>query len=189
MPRLVLCILLLFFLPASVQAHGGGEGGAPGETIFISATGSLYEVVLKAHRHPPGEEMEVFFLLSEYESNAPVKGASLEVEAKGEGGFRVSGRAKETQSPGVYRLPLTFPAEGEYLFDLTIQAAQGADLLVVSGFWLTSPEAASNSAPSGVSIWMLAGSALGALLAGVLGFLLGRASARRTQAERANERT
>lgn len=118
--------------PAS--AHGGEDHSTPGATTApaaapvaarqpgFGADGTAFQVVLA-----PQKAGITIIYLADMDSNAPVGGASLEVEAAGR-----QGKAEPSAAEGVYTLAWAPPEGGA---DVTIIAsAQGKDdLLLVAG--------------------------------------------------------
>jgi hypothetical protein len=145
-----------------------------------ASTGSVFEVVLKA---PPltGEAVTAQVFVAEVSSNAPVSDAVIDMEAKGDGGFRESVRAQSTQTPGVYEVAISLPGEGEFLFDVSVQAAGKADLLSLSGVFAGPAEPASGGGGANIPLLLAA-----AALAAGLGFGVGRLSGRRVSAPKAS---
>lgn len=161
-------------------AHGGEdhahEEPAVSPTLaplpnVAAGEGSAFEVVLKTPPLVPGEPLRAQVFVSDRETNAPVEGATIDIEAKGADGFREVARAEVTPSPGVYALSLTPPGPGEFLFDVTVQAPPRADLLSLKGEFLAAEDAAPPSTPLGWPLLL----AVGALTLG-LGFGFGRLS-------------
>jgi hypothetical protein len=180
-------LAVVFGAPCFVWAHGGEdhEHAAPalvtaGLPNVAASTGSVFEVVLKA---PPitGEAVTAQIFVAEVASNAPVSGAVVALEAKGDGGFRESVQAQATKTPGIYEVAISLPGEGKFLFDLSVQAGGKADLLSLSGVFAGPAEPSRGGRGSNVSLLLAAA----ALAAGV-GFAVGRLSGRRVSTPKAS---
>src|SRR5215212_1465566 len=89
---------LLLAIPSLTLAHNGedhGEKAAPiitQEGAVITATGKAFEAVIKIPYAPLGSETKARVMISEYETNAPVSGADLDLTFKGANGFKASGK-------------------------------------------------------------------------------------------------
>jgi hypothetical protein len=172
---------LLWLIPFLALAHGGEDHGdntsAPLSTTngaIASATGSVFEVVLKAAEITPGEASSVRVLVSDVETNTPIKEASIEISMKSASARLFTGKATPTKADGIYEFSTTFPAVGVYSFDLTVQAKGRADLLALSGFEVKSL-ALTLSGSSALPLPLLLGGGLGIFFVAVmLGFSLGR---------------
>lgn len=120
----------LLTLPTAVLAHSGHDHGAaeppppppaaagPG----AGGTGDFFEAVLKLS----GESGSLLYL-ADVDSNAPIAGAAIEIDA---GGWQ--GRGETTGSPGVYFLAWPFPAAPVDV-TLTVSADGRDDLILLSG--------------------------------------------------------
>jgi membrane fusion protein, heavy metal efflux system len=172
---------LLWFIPMLALAHGGDDHQDKAVSALsdphaevASATGSVFEVVLKAEEITPNKEVSVRVLVSDVETNAPIKEASIMVSMKSASARLFSGKATPTKTDGIYEFPATFPAVGVYGFDLTIQAAGRADLLVIPGFEVRPPAMAiSGSSLLALPVLLVGGLGL-FILALFIGFFLGR---------------
>ena len=182
MLKLISCLFCVLFASSTALAHGGEDHGdkaavplSTNNGVVASVMGSVFEVVLKAPIITPGEEIKVRLLLSDFESNAPVKEASIDIEMKSASARLFSGKASPTKTDGVYEFSTTFPSEGMYSFDLTIQAKDRADLLAISGFEVKVSEAAPETNATPLKTPMLVGGGLGIFFFSLaLGFTLGR---------------
>lgn len=175
---------LLLLDPTRVLAHEGHDHGgsavaplpaAPATSKFV-ATSEDFEVVGVLS----SETLTLY--LDDARTNQPIDGAVLEVVADGQPGL--SAKA-ERQSPGTYRLALKSPLPaGTYALTLTIESAQGSDLL--TGKLVHSPtDAVASGAPeaSRFSWKPWAGGALILVVGGVAASIVKRrrASRRRTE--------
>lgn len=150
------------------RAHGGEDHSAPSAAApaappaarlpGFGADGTAFQVVLA-----PQAGGTTLVYLADIDTNAPVAGASLTVEAAG-----WQGQAEATAADGVYTLAWAPSPEGG---DVTILASVGGseDLLLVSGVRQTATPAAVVSADQ-ANHWLHwgGGGALGVLLAGAV---------------------
>jgi cobalt-zinc-cadmium efflux system membrane fusion protein len=177
-------ILLLFLLFSSGQAlaHGGedhSEAPAPiasSDGLVASATGSAFEVVIKSSPIQPNKESTLRLMLSDFETNEPIQNATINLDLKGTN-FKTKVSAKSTKTPGIYEFTATFPAEGDYTFDLAIEANKKADLLVVNGFAL---KPLVSDAQASQSLFWITGSGIAVIFL-LLGFGLGRIGRKQKQ--------
>lgn len=177
---LVGAAMLLGSLPIA-RAHEGHDHGAP---TAVSAPAPLAGPKFVA----ASEDFELIGVLSrdaltvyldDTRTNRPIDDATLEIAAEG-----LSGKATR-EAPGTYRLALKSPLPaGSYALTLSVDAAQGSDLLVAK-LDVAPPsvaaEAITSSSPLGWKLLM--GSAL-LLVVFAAAFLLlkrQRASRRRTE--------
>jgi membrane fusion protein, heavy metal efflux system len=174
-------ILLLSVLSWSASAHGGEEHGGVAavppsrdQGVVASASGSVFEVVLKSAAIQPGVDSTVRVLVSDFETNLPINGAIVDIELKDASQRLLAAKATETKTSGVYELTANFPKKGSYSFDLTIQAEKRADLLAVSGFVVGSPEEAVTITTNTLPLLIGGGVAL-FFVAFFFGFFIGRA--------------
>lgn len=151
---------------ASASAHGGHEDApasppppaSPAEGPGIAAQGEVFEVVAK----PAANGMLLF--LAEIDSNRPVAGAAIEVEATGAAPWQ--GMAEATGSPGIYALPWS-PVAAPSDLTLTVQAGEAFDLLLLGGLARPAPvmvAAEPPATPADWRRWTVGGGSAGAAL-------------------------
>lgn len=118
-------------------AHGGEDHGAappppsssdPGQRQASTSSSSL-EAVLRWPAAAAGEVVTFRVLLSHFDSNAPVEGATvtLDLTAPGAGGALPSLTLKETPSPGVYEAFVKANVDGVHAAALTVVAGELVD--------------------------------------------------------------
>lgn len=163
--------LAILMAPMASWAHGGedhGDAPAPVAAVAGVATGpravavsALFEVVVALD----GNTLVLY--VDDYNTNAPVTGATVEVDGGG-----VSGKATET-APGVYSIVApSLAAPGAYPLALTIEAGDAADLISAALTVKVPPVAAGvthTHAWSEYAVWAGAGGIVlvGGLLIGV----------------------
>ncbi len=177
LPRTLLCAALAAILslaPLHAQAHGGEDHGAAAPpasaplpvtvTLGAGTEGTAFQAVLM----PVAKDGSTTLFLADIDTNAPVDGAVIEVEA---GSWQ--GRAVATGAPGTYTLAWLPPAEGA---DVTLAvAADGRDdLLLAQAVRLPAP--AGGAAPPAMAHWAhwSGGAGIGAGVALVVFSLLRR---------------
>ncbi|NML18356.1 hypothetical protein [Azohydromonas caseinilytica] len=165
--------LLLGLFTQALWAHEGEDHGPPALVNArpllprVTAHSELFELVGVLE---PGR---LLIWLDATPSNAPVTGASVEVEGAG-----ANGKAAEV-APGVYELKLPkAPAPGQHPLTFTVQSADDADLL---GAPLVVPQADAAAAATadalpraawtGPAVWAGAGAAAAAVVMAALGAL------------------
>lgn len=135
-------MLLATFLLAtfSAQASGGGDHTHANETPAAATEGALtpyfsletasdkYELLLRYDPIHPGEATEITLFLSEYNSNRPIKGATLQVSSLEDSKLKFT--VTETE-PGIYSFGTTFPKQQNYTLNVSINADLGPDLLQI----------------------------------------------------------
>ena len=154
---------LLAVILAAITLLAAPTGSARAE----SAEGDAFQVVIAPAADGKGSTL----YLADTDSNAPITGAAIDVDAPG-----WSGKAEAGTTPGAYLVPWTPPAEGA---DLTLMISAGGkdDLLLLRG---VSPPAPPAAAAEPVQHWRhwAGGAGIGAVLV-VAAWWLGR---RRTTA-------
>ena len=124
--------------PAVVLAHGGEDHGNAATPMTsaaghhsASAQSENFDIVAEYGVIEPGKLATFDIYLSDYETNAPVAGATIQVSASGSDS--VSSAATAEKDPGLYSVRLTFPREGHFdiLFDIT--STDKSDIIVVKG--------------------------------------------------------
>ena len=171
---------VLLASPQIVLAHEGHDHGAPAAaplptqalTPKFVAVSEDFELVGVLSR----EALTLY--LDDTRTNRPIDGATLELASEG-----LTGKA-EREAPGTYRLALKAPLPaGSYALTLSIDSAQGSDLLTAR-LDVAKPAAAADSVASAARVtWkVLAGSALLLVVVATAILLLKRqrASRRRT---------
>ena len=131
--------LLLGTLPSGpAHAHGGedhGEGAkagtAAGATSFsVAALSEQFEVLLRYEPLAGGQPADLRLFLSDYATNAPIKGAKLTLTTPEDASLKW---AVKEQEPGIYLVEGQFPANKTYSFTVNVAAGEQADLLLLEG--------------------------------------------------------
>ena len=131
--------LLLGTLPSGpAHAHGGedhGEGAkagtAAGATSFsVAALSEQFEVLLRYEPLEGGQPADLRLFLSDYATNAPIKGAKLTLTTPEDASLKW---AVKEQEPGIYLVEGQFPANKTYSFTVNVAAGEQADLLLLEG--------------------------------------------------------
>ncbi|GAB2452835.1 hypothetical protein GCM10011375_39920 [Hymenobacter qilianensis] len=134
----LLMLLLGLLLVSRAHAHGGedhGEGaqaGTPaGATSFsVAALSEQFEVLLRYEPLEGGQPADLRLFLSDYATNAPIKGAKLTLTNPEDANLKW---AVTEQEPGIYLVEGEFPANKTYSFTANIVAGEQADLLLLEG--------------------------------------------------------
>ena len=134
----LLILLLGLLLSAPARAHGGedhGDGpkaGTPaGATSFsVAALSEQFEVLLRYEPLEGGQPADLRLFLSDYATNAPIKGAQLTLTNPEDASLKWAVTEKE---PGVYLVEGQFPANKAYSFAVNIVVGDRADLMLLEG--------------------------------------------------------
>ena len=132
----LLWLLLLPTLPA--RAHGGedhGDAAHPatpaGATTFSAvATSDQFEVLLRYPPLRPGGDADMRLFLSDFATNAPIRGAKLTFTCPEDPRLKIKATEK---GPGEYLVETTFPAKKAYSLTVQVVAGAQADLLLLEG--------------------------------------------------------
>jgi multidrug efflux pump subunit AcrA (membrane-fusion protein) len=126
------------FAPAIVLSHGGedhGETGTPVETVSgrksVSAQSEIFDIVAQYGLVEPGKPAALDLYLSDYETNAPIAGATIQVSVGGND--TVLAAATAEKDPGLYSVSLTFPRAGHFDLFFDITSADKSDIIEVKG--------------------------------------------------------
>ena len=134
MKRSILYLLLMF--PVWVMAHGGEDHGdkakttAPmASTYFTSVANSeKYELLLKYEPIKGGQEATMRLYVSDFKTNKAIDDAKLEITDSEDDKLKFTVRHLEA---GIYELSGKFPANKAYSLIVSINSANGADLMVL----------------------------------------------------------
>lgn len=134
----LLILLLGLLLSAPAHAHGGedhGEGPKAdtpaGATSFsVAALSEQFEVLLRYEPLEGGKPADLRLFLSDYATNAPIKGAKLTLTTPEDANLKWAVTEKE---PGLYLVEGQFPANKTYSFAVNIVAGETSDLLLLEG--------------------------------------------------------
>ena len=171
-----LLLLLALLLAPGAWAHGGEDHGAAkaataaGATSFsVAALSEAFELLLRYEPLEKGQDADLRLFVSDYATNAPIKGAQISVTCPEAPALKFAVSEKE---PGAYLVEGNFPANQKYGLAVNLVAGETADLLLLEGIevgkQLPVAAAAALAAPSIFSSWktML-------LLAGAFGLGIG----------------
>ncbi|GAA4006145.1 hypothetical protein GCM10022408_17430 [Hymenobacter fastidiosus] len=131
-------LLLGLLLTGAACAHGGEDHGdgaqagtAAGATSFsVAALSEQFEVLLRYEPLEGGQPADLRLFLSDYATNAPIKGAKLTLTTPEDANLKW---IVTEQEPGVYLVEGQFPANKTYSFTANIVAGDKADLLLLEG--------------------------------------------------------
>ncbi len=164
--------------PSDGHSHGEEVGGASSSvaagSVTTSAMTGRFEVVLTHAPVRGGQPYAGLLYLADFETNRPVEGAALTVQALGVPGTVA---VEPTGEPGVYAvsLPGGFPRDGRYDVSVSVQAGGASDLILLTGLYVgavETPAAEPTAEPSGGAgipwAWVLGVAALGLALAALL---------------------
>ncbi|GAB3309382.1 hypothetical protein [Hymenobacter tenuis] len=134
----LLILLLGLLLGGTAYAHGGEDHGdgpkagtAAGATSFsVAALSEQFEALLRYEPLEGGQPADLRLFLSDYATNAPIKGAKLTLTTPEDANLKW---AVTEQEPGVYLVEGQFPANKAYSFALNVVAGETADLLLLEG--------------------------------------------------------
>ncbi|MBC7913607.1 MAG: efflux RND transporter periplasmic adaptor subunit [Pyrinomonadaceae bacterium] len=133
MKRLIFYLLLMF--PVLALAHGGEHHGesktaAPmASTYFTSVANSeKYELLLKYEPIKGGQEAIMRLYVSDFKTNKAIDDAKLEITSTEDDKLKFTVKHLEA---GIYELSGKFPANKAYSLIVSINSANGADLMVL----------------------------------------------------------
>ena len=136
--RKTLFLLLWPLLVATTAlAHGGEDHGdakaatPAGATTFSAvATSEQFEVLLRYAPLKPGADADMRLFLSDFATNAPIKGAKFIFTSPEDPKLKFETTEK---GPGEYLVETTFPAKKAYSMTVQVSAGAQADLLLLEG--------------------------------------------------------
>lgn len=134
----LLLLLLALLLATGARAHGGEDhgdaakpsAGAVATTFSVAALSESFELLLRFEPLKKGEDADMRLFVSDYATNAPIKGAKLTVTCPEAADLKFTVSEK---SPGAYLVEGTFPANKKYSLAVNIVASDKADLMLLSG--------------------------------------------------------
>ena len=138
MKQLLILLLGLLLFSSAAYAHGGEDHGdgakastPAGATSFsVAVLSEQFEVLLRYEPLEGGKPADLRLFLSDYATNAPIKGAKLTLTNPEDASLKWAVTEKE---PGVYLVEGQFPANKAYSFAANIVAGDKADLLLLEG--------------------------------------------------------
>ena len=131
-------LLLALLLATGARAHGGEDHGdaarpsaGPMATTFsVAALSESFELLLRFEPLTKGQDADLRLFVSDYATNAPIKGARLTVTCPEAADLKF---AVTEKSPGAYLIEGVFPANQKYSLAVNIVAGDQADLMLLSG--------------------------------------------------------
>ena len=138
MKNTLLLLLLALLLAPAARAHGGedhGETAKPGTaagatSFYVAALSEAFELLLRYEPLEKGKNADLRLFVSDYASNAPIKGAKITVTCPEAPTLKF---AVSAQEPGSYLVEGNFPANQKYSLTVNIVAGEAADLLLLEG--------------------------------------------------------
>ena len=114
------------------EDHGDAKAATPaGATTFSAvATSEQFEVLLRYAPLKPGAGADMRLFLSDFATNAPIKGAKFIFTSPEDPKLKFETTEK---GPGEYLVETTFPAKKAYSMTVQVSAGTQADLLLLEG--------------------------------------------------------
>ncbi|WP_224243064.1 hypothetical protein [Hyalangium gracile] len=152
--------LMIGLLSATALAHGGEDHdetpppaqSAQGELHVLSATGDIFEVVLKHPEHGEGGRTPLRVLVAETDTNAPVLGAQVELTLTGP---TLQKLAPRMDSPGVYLAEAELPVGAEFAATATVTRGEAVDVLALGTVHLEAEPPSDMHAGGASRLWIL----------------------------------
>ena len=171
-----LLLLLALLLAPGAWAHGGEDHGAAakattaaGATSFsVAALSETFELLLRYEPLEKGQDADLRLFVSDYATNAPIKGAQISVTCPEAPALKFAVSEKE---PGAYLVEGNFPANQKYGLAVNLVAGETADLLLLEGIEVGKQLPVAAAAPAAPSIFSSWKTVL--LLAGAFGLGIG----------------
>ena len=134
----LLLLLLGSLLAFGASAHGGEDhggaaqptAGAVATTFSVAALSEKFELLLRFEPLEKGRDADLRLFVSDYATNAPIKGAKLTVTCPEDASLKFELTEK---AAGDYLVESTFPANKKYSLAVNIVAADKADLMLLAG--------------------------------------------------------
>jgi len=122
------------------HAEAPGSGSAASSTRHVFTTLSdRYELILKNDPLRPAMKTALDLYLSDFQTNAPVAGATITLSLRSGSRELWNGTAAATQRPGIYTVPFQAPPDtGTFNMLVSIRSAAGEDRFALAGFQVTS---------------------------------------------------
>ena len=135
---LPLLLGLLLFFAFGASAHGGEDhggaaapsAGAAPTTFSVAALSEKFELLLRFEPLEKGRDADLRLFVSDYATNAPIKGAKLTVTCPEDARLKFEVTEK---AAGDYLVEGTFPATEKYSLAVNIVAGNQADLMLLAG--------------------------------------------------------
>ena len=176
-PMLRLVLLVLLGAAPQARAHGGDDhgggaqpsAGAIATTFSVAALSEKFELLLRFEPLKKGRDADMRLFISDYATNAPIKGAKLTVTCPEAAGLKFEISEKD---PGAYLVEGTFPENKKYSLAVNVVAGDKADLMLLKGVKvgkeLPVAAAAPPAAPSIFSSWKTILALVGAFVLGIV---------------------
>ena len=137
MRKSLFLLLWPLLVATAALAHGGEDHGdakaatLAGATTFSAlATSEQFEVLLRYAPLKPGADADMRLFLSDFATNAPIKGAKFIFTSPEDPKLKFETTEK---GPGEYLVETTFPAKKAYSMTVQVSAGAQADLLLLEG--------------------------------------------------------
>jgi hypothetical protein len=137
MRKTLFLLLWPLLMATAALAHGGEDHGdaktamPTGATTFSAvATSEQFEVLLRYAPLKPGADADMRLFLSDFATNAPIKGAKFTFTSPEDPTLKFTTTEK---GPGEYLVETTFPAKKGYSMTVQVAAGNRADLLLLEG--------------------------------------------------------
>ena len=137
MRKTLFLLLWPLLVVTAALAHGGEDHGdakattPAGATTFSAvATSEQFEVLLRYAPLKPGADADMRLFLSDFATNAPIKGAKFIFTSPEDPKLKFETTEK---GPGEYLVETTFPAKKAYSMTVQVSAGAQADLLLLEG--------------------------------------------------------
>lgn len=155
----ILVLVVLGVSSAKAEDAPGAGGAAISSRHFLTTFSDRYEFVLKNDPLGPAMKTALDLYLSDFQTNAPVAGATIALSLRSGSRELWKGTATATQRPGVYAVPFQAPPDtGTFNMLVSIRSEAGEDRFALAGFQVTSElPATTASARSGTRwLWLIA---------------------------------
>jgi hypothetical protein len=134
----ILLLLLALMLATGARAHGGEDhgdeakasAGGVATSFSVAALSEKFELLLRFEPLEKGQDADMRLFISDYASNAPIKGAKLMVTCPEAANLKFSVSEK---SPGSYLVEGNFPENKKYSLAVNVVAGAQADLMLLAG--------------------------------------------------------
>lgn len=129
-------LILLLLIPSLIFAHDGEshgdakkEGTKPAAYFSSEAVSDVYELLAKYQPILPGKEATLKLIVSDFNSNAPVDSATLQIAVVDNPNIKL---AVTQIDKGVYEVKGIFPEKKSYNLTVNINSSLGPDLILVN---------------------------------------------------------
>lgn len=138
MKKALLLVFIILLRLGLARAHGGDDhgetakasGGAFPTTFSVAALSEKFEMLLRFEPIEKGKDADMRLFISDYATNAPIKGAKLTVTCPEAPALKFEVSEKEA---GNYLVEGTFPEDKKYSLAVNIVAGSQADLMLLEG--------------------------------------------------------